>query len=141
MSVRVQQEEPLIEGLGLDDAYARVLLDAFGLGSSSVARVPGPGLPVGIQGEDPAAGGDGEDGLRLPGQAGCSLLRGFRVLAGLVGVDLSLPVHCQEPITMHADAGELGAPAGGEDRGCGLLAVPCVDVQVGSERRLPVVAG
>ena len=94
-----------------------------------------------------AAGSDGEDGLRLPGQAGCGLLCEFQVqtltvgIAGLIGVDSSLLVHGKQPVVVHADAGELGVPIGVEDAGRRLLAVPGVDVLVGSERRLPSAAG
>ena len=132
LSVRVQEEEPLVEGLRLDDTHARVLLDACGLGFPGVAHLPGPGLPVRVHDERLAGGGDGGDGLRLSGQAGCGLLQAFRVqalavgIAGLIGVDLSLPVHRQEPIVVHADAGEPGILAGVEERRCCLSAGPSV---------------
>ena len=67
LPVRVQKEEPLVEGLGLDDAHARVLLDAFRLGFYRVGRVPDPGLPVRVHDEGPAAGGGVGDGLCLSG--------------------------------------------------------------------------
>ena len=98
LPVRVQEEEPLAEGLGLDDAHARLLFDVCGFGFSNLACLPGPGLPVRVHDEDPAGGGDGKNCLRLPGQAGPGLLGEFRVqalAAGLVGVDLALPVHGQ----------------------------------------------
>ena len=147
LPVRVQEDEPLAEGLGLDDTHARVLLVAFGLGFSGVASIPGPGLPVRIHDESLAAGSDGGDGLRLPGQAGCGLLCEFRVqiltvgIPGLIGVDSSLSVHGKQPIIVRADAGELGVLTGVEDAGRRLLAGPCVDVLVGSERGLPSAAG
>ena len=62
-------------------------------------------------------------------------------LAGLIGVDLSLLVHRQQPVIVHADAGEPGVPAGVKDRGCGLSAGPGVDVLVGSQCGLPSAAG
>ncbi len=133
LPVRVQEEEPLVEGLGLDDTDLCVLLDACGLDVAGLARVPGPGLPVRVQGEGPAAGGGGGDGLRLSGQAGRGLLQEFRVRvltvfpAGLVGVDLSLPVHRQQKVAVHADAGEPGVLVGIEDGGCRLSVVPGVD--------------
>ena len=136
MPVRVQKEKPLVEGLGLDGAHAGLLFDACGFGFSGVVLVPGPGLPVCVQGEDPTGGGCGEDGLRLPRQLGCGLLDGLLVrilaasLAVLEGVDPALPVHGQEPVIIHADAGEPAALAGVEDHGCRLLAVPGVDVLV-----------
>ena len=131
----------MVEGLGLDNAHARVLLDAHGLGVSGVARIPGPCPPVRVHDEDPAAGGDGEDGLRLSGQADCFLLFWLRVLAVLEGVDLSLPVHGQEQVVVQADAGEPGILACVENRGCVFLAVPGVDVLVGSECCLRSAAG
>ena len=105
----------------MDDAHARILLDAFWFGFSNLACVPDPGLPVCVHDEGPAGGGGSEDGLRMSGQPGRDLFGGFRVrvlavgLAGLEGVDLSLPVHRQEPVVVDADAGELGVPAGVED--------------------------
>ena len=147
MSVRVQEEEPLVEGLGLGEAHAWFLPDACGLDVAGVACVPGPGLPVGVQGEDPAAGGDGGGGLYLSGQAGLGLLQEFRVqvlavgIIGPVDVDSSLPVHCQEPVIVHADAGEPGILVGVDNRGCCLSAGPCVDVLVGSQCGLPLAAG
>ena len=79
----------------------------------------------------------------LPGQAGRGLLGEFRglVLAGLVGVDLSLPVHGQQLVIVHADAGEPGVPVGVEDGGCGLLAGPGVDLLVGSQGGPPLATG
>ena len=83
----------------------------------------------------------------LPGQAGRGLFGEFRGLvlaaglAGLVGVDLSLPVHRQEPVIVRADAGELGVPVGVEDGGRGLLAGPGVDLLVGSQGGPPPAAG
>ena len=147
LPVRVQEEEPLVEGLGLDDARARFLFDGFWFGFSGVVRLPGPGLPVCVHDEDSAAGCDGEDGLRLPGQADGFLCCGFRVrvlavgLYCLIGVNLSRPVHGQEQVAVHADAGEPGILSGAEERGYELLAGPGVDVLVGSERGLPVAAG
>ena len=147
LSFRVQNKEPLVEGLGLDDARARILLDSFWFGFSDLACVPGPGLPVRVHDEDPAGGGGSGDGLRLSGQPGRGLFGGFRVrvlaagLAGLEDVDPTLSVHGQEPVIAHADAGELGVPAGVEDCGCGLLAGPGVDPLVESECGLPAAAG
>ena len=142
LPVRIQEEEPLAEGLGLDDAHARVLLDAFGLGVSS-GRIPCPGLSVRVQDES-LAGGGGGDGLCLSGQAECGLLCRFCVLvaglAGLIGVDLSLLVHCEQEVVVDADAGELGVPAGVEDGGRWLSAGPGVDVLVGSKSRLPAAS-
>ena len=146
LPVRVQEEEPLVEGLGLDDTDLCVLPDACGLDVAGLARVPGPGLPVRVQGEGPAAGGGGGDGPRLSGQAGRGLLQEFRVRvltvfpAGLVGVDLSLPVHRQQKVAVHADAGEPGVLVGIEDGGCRLSVVPGVDPLVGSERGLQPAA-
>ena len=97
--VRVLEEEPLAESVGLDDAHALVLFNAFELGFSCAVRVPGPGLPVRVQDEDPLVGGHGGHGLRLPGQAGRGLFGEFRGrvlaagLAVLVGVDPALLVH------------------------------------------------
>ena len=62
-------------------------------------------------------------------------------LAGLEGVDLSLPVHRQEAIIVHADACESGVPAGIEDGGRDLPAVPGVDPLVGSQGGLQSAAG
>ena len=144
---RVQEEESLVEGMGLDDAHSRVLLDARGLGASGIGRLPGPGLPVSVHDEDPAGGGDGGHGLRLSGQAGLGLFCEFRVrllaagIPGLIGVGLSLLVHGQESIIVHADAGEPGVLSGVEDRGRRLTAVPGVDPLVGSQGGLPVAAG
>ena len=100
-------------------------------------------MPVRVQDEDPLVGGGGGDGLRLPGQAGCGLLGEFRLVlaAGLVGVDLSLPVHRQKQVIVRADAGEPGVPVGVEDYGFSLSAVPDVDPLVGAEGRLPPAAG
>ena len=120
---------------------ARVLLDAFRINASGLACVPGPGLPVRIQGEDPAGGGGCGDGLRLSGQAGRGMLVGLRVLAVLEGVDLSLPVHRQQEVIVQADAGEPGVLAGVKDGGSCLSAVPGVYLLVGSECGLPVAAG
>ena len=147
LPVRVQEDEPLAESLGLNDAHVRVPLDTFGFGFPGVVCVPGPGLPVRVHDESLAAGSDGEDGLLLPGQAGCGLLCEFQVqtltvgIAGLIGVDLSLLVHGKQPVIVHADAGKLDVPIGVKDGGCGLLAVPGVDLLVGSERRLRSAAG
>ena len=147
LPVRVQEEESLVEGLGLENANARVLPDAFGLGFPGVARLPGPGLPFRVQGEDPAVGGYCGDGLRLPGQAGRSLFGGFRVQVlatcqtGSEGVDLSLPVHGQQPVIVGADAGELAVADGVEDDGRRLLAGPGVYVLVGSQSGLQSAAG
>ena len=147
LPVRVQEEEPWVEGLGLDGARARVLLDACGLGVSGIGRLPDPGLPVSVHDESLAAGGEGGDGLRLSGQAGCGLFFELcsRVLgvglAGLEDVDAALPVHGQEPVVVDADAGEPGVLAGVEDGGRRLFIVPGVDPLVGSEGRLPMVAG
>ena len=118
----------------MDGARERVLLDAFGFGVSGLACVPGPGLPVRIQGEDSAGGCDGCDGLRLSGQAGCFLLVGLRVqvLDALEVVNPALPVHCEESVIAHADAGELGVLPDVEDGGRGQLVGPSVDVLVGS---------
>ena len=117
----VQKEEPLVEGLGLENAHARVLPDAFGFDVAGVARIPGPGLPVRVQGEGPAAGGGREYCLSLTGQVDCGVFFGFHVrtvgLAGLVGVDLSLPVHRQQPAAVDADTGEPGVLAGIKNRG------------------------
>ena len=135
----------MVEGLGLDDAHIRLLLDAFGFGFPGVVYVPGPGLSVRVYDESLAGGDHSGGGLCFPGQAGCGLLYKFRILAvglaGLIGVDLTLPVHCQEPIAMHADAGELGVPVCIEDGWRRLLAGPDVDALVGSECGLPSVAG
>ena len=145
--VRVQEEEPLAESPGLADVYARVLLDAFGLGSSGVARVPGPGLPVRVHDEGTAGGCDGEDGLCLSGQSGRGRLGEFRVqvlaacLAGLECMDPTLSVHCQETLAVHADARELGVRAGVESYGFSLLPGPGVDVLVGAQCGLPLAAG
>ena len=147
LPVRVHEEEPLVEGLGLDGARARFLLDACGLGVSGIGRLPGPGLPVSVHDEDPAAGGDGGNGLRLSGQAGRGLLGEFRVqvlasgIARLIGVCLSLLVHGQQQVVVDADAGEPGVLAGVEDGGRRLLAGPGVDVLVGSQGGLPMAAG
>ena len=99
LPVHVQQEDSFTEGLGLDDADSWVLSDAYGFGFSGVVRVPDPGLSVRVHDEDPAAGGEGGDGLCLSGEACCRLLSGLcsRILgaglAGLEGVDLPLLVH------------------------------------------------
>ena len=145
--VCVQEEKPRVERLGLNDAHARVLFDACGLDVAGVVRIPVPSLPVRVQGEDPAVGGDGGDGLCPPRQAGRGLFGGFRVqvlavgIAGLVGVDPSLLVHGQQPVAVYADVAELGAPAGVEDGGRRLPAGPGVDVLVGSESGLPMAVG
>ena len=123
LPVRVQEEEPLVEGLCLDGARAGVLPDGFGLDIAGAARLPGPGLPVRVHDEGPAGGGGGGDGLRLPGQDGRGLLQEFRIrvpavfLAVLEGVDLSFTVHGQEPVSVQADAGEPGVLSGVEDGG------------------------
>ena len=145
--VRVQEEEPLVEGLGLDGARSRLLLDACGFDIAGISCVPRPGLPVRVHDEDSTVGGHGEDGLRLPGQADCFLLFWLRArvlsvfLAGLEGVDLALLVYCQQPVIVDADAGEPGVAAGVEGGGCDLPVVPGVDPLVGSERRLPSATG
>ena len=145
VTVRVQEEIALVESLDLDDTRARVLFKICGLGFSGVAHLPGPGLPVRVHDERLAGGGRSEDGLRLSGQAGCGLLYKFRVLTvGLAGpesVDLSLLVHGQEPVIVHADAREPSASDGIEDGGRCLSAGPGVNVLVGSERGLPSAAG
>ena len=141
MTVCVQQEESLVEGLDLDDAHARVLLDAFWFGFPGVDRLQGPGLSVRVHDEGLDAGGDGGDGLRLPGQAERGPLSGFRILAGLVAVDSALPVHGQQQVSVHADAGEPDILSGVEERRRGLLVVPGVYVLVGSECCLQVAAG
>ena len=145
LPVRVQEEEPLAEGLGLDDAHAWILLDACGLGVAGLACVPGPGLPVRVHDESLAGGGGGGDGLRLIEQAERGLLDKFWILAvglaGLIGVDLSLPVHGQQPVVVHADAAELGVPAGVEEGGRRLSAGPGVDLLVGSDRGVQFAAG
>ena len=100
VTVGVQEEEPLVEGLGLDDAHVRILLDARRLDVGSLACVPGACLPIRVQREDSVAGGDGGDGLCLSRQVCCSLFSelwsrvlGVR-LAGLKGMNLALLVHC-----------------------------------------------
>ena len=105
----------------MEGAHARVLLNACGLGLPGLACVPGPGLPVSVHDENPAAGGEGKDGLRLSGQAVCFLFfePQARVLAVLEGVDLALPVHRPQQVIVDADAGEPGVPAGVENRRCG----------------------
>ena len=84
----------------MGDAHALVLPDAFGLDVGGPACVPGPGLPVRVQGEGPAGGGDGQCRLGLLGQNGRGLFCQFFVLTvglvGLEGVDLSLPVYRQQ---------------------------------------------
>ena len=86
-----------------------------------------------------------QETIGLPGQADGFLYCGLRILAvGLIDledVDLSLPVHGQEPIIVHADAGEPGVLSGVQERGYELLAVPNVDPLVGSQGGLPAAAG
>ena len=147
LSVRVQEEESSTEGLGLDDANFEFCFDAYWLGFPSVARLPGPGLSIRVHDEILAAGGGGEDGMRLPGQICCGLFNGLydwalRVgLAGLEGVDPALLVHGQEPVIVRADAGELGVLINVEDRGRCLSAGPGVDPLVGSQGGLPPAVG